>query len=335
LIASGRLLDKGFNGVPLIKADDRVVGDIPFFNDWVKNNTKNNYWKQIDGVERAEKLNAPALLMAGWYDAFLPNQINDFVDIRAYSDDHVASNSQIIIGPWSHARTIKLPSAKNLESFRKESFIPSMDWFDKHLLNRNELNKQTSPVRIFVMGENVWRNEQEWPLERAKYTEYFLRSDGSANGALGDGLLLANAPSTTDIADHYIYDPLTPVPSAGGTMLSHNAGVCLQNDIEENKNILIYTTKPLGEDVEVTGPVELILFVQTSALNTDFTAKLVDVHPNGDAYNVTDGILRQNYIPNQATEIKIKLWPTSMVFKSGHKIRLEVSSSNYPSGLTN
>lgn len=328
-------LQKGFAGFPLIKADDRAISDISFFNDWVLNHTKNDYWNQIDGLNRTKSLKSPVLLMAGWYDAFLPGQINDFIDIQAYSDNRVASQSRLIIGPWAHARTVNLPGNVQLEKYRIESLLPSLDWFDKHLMDMDFSHKETSPIRIYVMGDNIWRDEQEWPLARTRYTAYFLKSNGNANGLLGDGQLVVKSPLSREKPDHYTYDPLNPVPSVGGTMLGPNAGVHLQNHIEKNPNILIYSTLPLENDIEVTGPIELILYVHTTARSTDFTAKLVDVHPNGDAYNVTDGIIRQEFNSNEEntikpTEMKINLWPTSMAFKAGHRIRLEVSSSNFP-----
>lgn len=326
---------KAFYGFPLIETDNRAIGDIQFFNDWALNNSKKEYWKRIDGIDRAKKLNAPVLLLAGWYDAFLPGQIKDFKDIQNYSNKRVASNSQLIIGPWSHARNINLPGKPKLNKYRAESIKHSIDWFDKHLMNRPSSHKKISPIKIYVMGDNVWREEEEWPLRRTKFTHYYIGSDGKANGSKGDGWLSIDSPVSKGVPDHYIYNPLDPVPSLGGTMLGPNAGVYLQNKIEENDNILLYTTPPLSEDVEVTGPIELILYVGTTASNTDFTAKIVDVYPNDDAYNVTDGIIRQRFNSNEGDsvkpiEIKINLWPTSMVFKAGHKIRLEVSSSNFP-----
>ncbi len=326
---------KAFYGFPLIEADDRAIDDIPFFNDLALNNIKNDYWHKIDGIDQAKNLKAPVLLLAGWYDAFLPGQIKDFNDIKIFATQNIASNSRLIIGPWAHARTVDLPGNPKLEKYRTESIQPSIDWFDKYLMDRDFPHKEISPIKIYVMGDNLWRNEQEWPLARTQYINYYLGSNGNANSSKGDGLLSATSPTSIGKADHYIYDPLNPVPSVGGTMLGPNAGVYLQNSIEENPNILIYTTLPLKKDIEVTGPIELILHVGTTTQNTDFTAKLVDVHPNGNAYNVTDGIIRQKYDFNegdviQPTEIKIDLWPTSMVFKSGHRIRLEVSSSNFP-----
>jgi putative CocE/NonD family hydrolase len=185
------------------------------------------------------------------------------------------------------------------------------------------------------MGENVWRDEQEWPLARAKPTKYYLRSAGHANSSGGDGKLNLDPPDDAEPADSYVYDPGNPVPTRGGAMLGPGAGMREQNDVEARKDVLVYSTEPLTQALEVTGPVVATLHVDTTASNTDFTAKLVDVYPDGKAYNVSDGVLRRSY--RHSTEqgaapqdISIDLWPTSMLFRVGHRIRLEISSSNFP-----
>jgi putative CocE/NonD family hydrolase len=192
-----------------------------------------------------------------------------------------------------------------------------------------------APVRLYVMGANVWRDEQEWPLARAHETAWYLRSGGHANTAGGDGALTTEKPNEDDPPDAFTSNPATPVPTRGGAMIEAG-GTVPQRGIEDRPDVLVYSTPPLAEDVEATGPVSVILYVATSAPSTDFTAKLVDVHADGAAYNVSDGIIRQAYRPSAApasaepTEIRITLWPTSMVFKRGHRIRLEVAGSNFP-----
>jgi uncharacterized protein len=323
-------LARGFDGFPLIEADDRAVGDIPFFNDWAAHADRDDYWAQIDGDRRAARLRAPALLMAGWFDPFLPTQLNDFDRIRRDADPRVAAQTRLVIGPWAHAETVAFPDGTTPRNFRLEALAPSVAWFDRHL--RGIDGPPEAPVRIYTMGTHRWRDEQEWPLARTRYTPYYLHSGGNANTAAGDGALTPTAPAADEPADTFVYDPRDPAPTAGGAMLGFNAGVERQNAAEARTDVLVYTTGPLDEDLEVTGPIELILHVSTSAPCTDFTGKLVDVLPDGSAYNVSDGILRRRYEqrPGEATEIKIDLWPTSTVFLKGHRIRLEVSSSNYP-----
>jgi len=327
-------LERGYDGFPLIHADDRAIGDIPFFNDWVNHATRDEYWADIDGQDRARTIQAPVLLMAGWYDPFLPTQISDFIRIRREAISHAAKSSRIIIGPWVHADTITLPNGAKPGDYRKASLAPSIEWFDRHLSSRTPA-LQVQPVKIYVMGENQWRDEQEWPLARTRYTNFYLHSAGKANGSSGDGLLSLDMPLYSENPDAYIYDPRNPVPSRGGAMLGPRAGIKLQNEIETRKDVLVYSTLPLKKDLEITGTVQLVLHVATSAPNTDFTAKLVNVYPDGKAYNISDGILRRHYLTtnestNRSTEISIDLWPTSILFREGHRIRLEVSSSNYP-----
>jgi putative CocE/NonD family hydrolase len=173
------------------------------------------------------------------------------------------------------------------------------------------------------MGVNKWRDEKEWPLARTKYTPLYLHEEGQLNKAI---------PEKNVEPEHFVYDPQNPVPSAGGAMLGTRAGIQIQNEIEKRGDVLVYSTVPLSKQVEVTGPVRAVLYISTDAVSTDFTAKLVDVYPDGTAYNLSDGIIRRSYDPSGKEPIKItiELWPTSNVFLKGHKIRLEISSSNFP-----
>lgn len=325
------------SGLPLLDADRRATGqDVSFFKDWVEHPDRDAFWADIDGQDRAQSLKAPVLLMAGWYDPFLPTQLNDFIHIRQSAEPGVANRSRLVIGPWTHASEVTFPDGTKADSFRRESLALSLPWFDEN--SGLAISPPTSsPLRLFVMGKNEWRSEQEWPLARTQYVPYFLSSEGRANSAAGDGTLNAGAPTAQEPVDSYTYDPLHPVPTAGGAMIGPAAGIARQDDIERRHDVLVYTTAPLNQDVEVTGPISLILYVSTTAPNTDFTAKLVDVHQDGSAFNISEGILRRSYQEAQSPsaaekvhEIHIELWPTSMMFFKGHRIRLEVSSSNFP-----
>lgn len=325
------ILKRGFDGFPLIQADDRAAKDISFFNDWVNHPQEDDYWNTINVRWKIKSLQAPVLMMAGWYDPFLPSQLTDFKEIQESARPQVAKASKIIIGPWGHARTVTFPNGLKTWHYRLESLAPTIPWFDRHLLTRDGAELFESPIKIFVMGKNVWREEKEWPLGRTEYVSYYLRSNGKANSAAGDGLLSLMPPGKEELPDTYSYDPQNPVPTFGGTMIGPRVGIARQNEVEAREDVLVYSTAPLEQDVEVTGPVQLILYISTTAPSTDFTAKLVDVHPDGSAYNVCDGILRRSYDSlDEPVEIEINLWPTSMVFFRGHRIRLEVSSSNFP-----
>ncbi|GMU93031.1 MAG: X-Pro dipeptidyl-peptidase [Candidatus Hydrogenedentota bacterium] len=330
-IPSVKTLDRGAWGWPLLEADNRAADDIPFFNDWAGHVHKDDYWTAIDGADRAASIAAPVHLIAGWFDPFLPAQLDDYVRIRTEAEAGVGSSSRLVIGPWAHARPVVLPGGMRGDNYRRAALAPSVAWYDTHVAEIAADARSTAPVRIFVMGENKWRDEWEWPLARTTFTEYFLSSRGHANTSAGDGEL-ALSPSISAYAyDQFTYDPNDPVPMAGGAVLGPRAGTEPQKRVETRHDVLVYTTGPLDEQVEVTGPVHLILYVTTSAPNTDFTGKLVDVHPDGTAYNVCEGILRRSYAPtDQPVEIELELWPTSIVFLKGHRIRLQVSSSSFP-----
>jgi uncharacterized protein len=324
-------LERGFDGFPMIEADNRSVGDVPFFNDWASRAEADDYWRAVDGENRARTIKAPVLLMAGWYDPFLPTQLRDFDVIRRESRPPASVGSRLIIGPWTHADAVRFPDGSTAGDYRPASLAPSIPWFDHHLLGRPLEDSLAAPVRIYVMGENVWRDEKEWPLARTQYTAFYLRSAGRANTSLGDGRLVLEPPAADEPGDSYAYDPRRPVPSRGGAMLGPRAGIAVQNDVEAREDVLVYSTGPLERDLEATGPVRAVLHVSTTAPNTDFTVKLVDVHPDGRGYNISDGILRRAYSAQASpSEITIELWPTSMLFRRGHRVRIEVSSSNYP-----
>ncbi|MBV8808687.1 MAG: CocE/NonD family hydrolase, partial [Acidobacteriaceae bacterium] len=215
-------------------------------------------------------------------------------------------------------------------------------WYD-YLFKGVKNQFAPKPVRIFVMGDNIWRDESEWSVARAREQRYFLHATRGANSVRGDGSLSATAPGP-ESSDRYVYDPSKPVPTIGGPLCcdsEHLApGPRDQRPIEAREDVLVYSTPPLTEDLEVTGPVRVELYAESSQADTDFTGKLVDLWPNGFAQNLTEGIIRARYrdsreapqmmTPGQVYNFTIDLWSTSNVFKKGHVLRLEISSSNFP-----
>jgi uncharacterized protein len=218
-----------------------------------------------------------------------------------------------------------------------------LSWYD--YLFKNVANTFSHPkaVKLFVMGINQWREEEDWPLPRMRRTRYFLHSEGKANTALGNGALVTATPRS-DKPDQYVYDPANPAPTAGGPLCCDSGhlgpGPRDQRPLETRSDVLVYSTPPLEQDLEVTGPVQLELFAKSSAVDTDFTAKLLDVGPDGFAQNLTEGIVRARYRnsqekselmnPGQIYKFTVDLWATANVFRKGHTLRLEVSSSNFP-----
>jgi len=322
-------LKKGVETLPIIEADNVALGDTDFYNDWVLNKNNHEFWKKIDGNNRTETIQSPVFFLAGWYDPFLITQIEDYKSLKSHSDSYIAENTRLIIGPWKHAEQVILPNGESV-TYRENSIWPTIPWFDEIL---NKGIKKISNVKIFVMGVNEWREEQEWPLKRTVYKPYFFDSSGNANSVNGDGLLTPFKNDLGNVSDSFTYDPMNPVPTAGGAMLGPWGGIRTQNNIEQREDVLIYNGPTLEFPLEITGPVEAHLYVSSSAETTDFTVKLVDVYPDGNAYNISDGIIRLEDIPKSKDEpilAKIQLRPTSNVFLPGHKIRIEISSSNFP-----
>ena len=323
------LVERGANGFPVIESDDRSVADVGFYNDWASHRQRDAFWHHVDGTGRASTTRAPVLLLAGWYDPFLQTQLDDFKALVRHPDASISTQSRLVIGPWGHAKNLILPDGGTTTNFRFVSIASSFDWFDDHLKGRDIAT--SAPVKIFVMGENRWRDEQTWPLPRAVHTKLFLQSDGNADAPTGNGQLALEPLLGARPPDVYTYDPRNPVPTRGGAFMGPGTAIQQQNSIESRPDVLSYTSGPLVEDVEVTGYIRATLAVSTDAPSTDFTAKLVDVHPDGSAYNIADGILRRSYdTSDQPVSITIQLGATSNVFKKGHRIRLDVSSSNFP-----
>jgi putative CocE/NonD family hydrolase len=253
---------------------------------------------------------------------------------------------KLIMGPWAHLMPYAVPTSRGTGDidFGPEAKIElhaiQLRWFDQHLKGLATGILEEPPVRLFVMGENRWRDESEWPLKRTTYTKVFLHSRGGANTSSGNGSLSLAAPTGDEAADSYVYDPADPVPTRGGTTLGLAPGVFNQSEIEQRKDMLVYTGEPLAEPLEVTGPVSLKLFAASSAPDTDFVAKLIDVRPDGYAHNLAEGVVRARFrdslsnpapiTPGKTYEYAIDMWATSHLFKRGHRVRLEITSSNFP-----
>jgi uncharacterized protein len=337
-----------FRSMPL--KDFPLFGEAaPYFYDWLAHPDEDDYWAQWNVEARHHTIRVPACNVGGWYDIFLGGTIRNFLGMRECGATPEARQGQkLILGPWFHTLPLNNIAGEVNHGLSTTSLAMDMDglhlrWFDYWLKGKKNGVLEEPPVRIFVMGENRWRTENEWPLTRTQYTKYYLHSGGKANSLRGDGSLSPESPRA-EPTDVYVADPRNPVPTRGGGLCCWPAavpgGAFDQRSIEERPDVLVYTTPVLDRDVEVTGPITLTLFAATSAVDTDFTAKLVDVHPDGYARNLTDGIIRGRYResrrkatllkPGEVYEYTIDLWATSNVFKAGHRIRLDIASSNFP-----
>lgn len=338
--------DRIIRHLPLANVDREAMGqDLPALRTWMAHPSYDAYWARYDSEKTVGKIALPVYNIAGWYDVFQRGNLKSYELMRAGAATPEARASQkLIIGPWPHA---EFPTRKLGDlDFGPDSIVEfekiHVRWMDYWLKGERNGIMDEPPVRLFVMGENKWRSEQEWPLARARYTNYYFNSGGKANGVTGDGSLTTRAPGGSGPADTFVYDPRNPVMTKGGNLMFKplQAGPFDQAESEKRSDVLIFTTPPLDRDVEVSGPLTVTLYASSSAIDTDFTAKLTDVHPDGKSYNLADGIIRARYrnsfekpemmVPGQVYKFEISLWSTSNLFKKGHRIRVAISSSNFP-----
>ncbi|QBD74889.1 CocE/NonD family hydrolase [Ktedonosporobacter rubrisoli] len=315
----------------------------PYYFEWLAHPNFDDYWRTSALQTVPEHVTIPALITAGWYDIFLNKDLHYYRSMKERGGNILArQQTRLLIGPWPHGDFQSGFAERNYgEASDAMEMLTTMQirWFDHWLKGLETGLEREKPVKIFVMGINQWREEEDWPLPDTRYTPYYLHSEGQANTAQGNGRLSTQLAGE-EAEDSYCYDPLQPVPTLGGALLTAGNGPRDQREIEARQDVLCYTTEPLEQAVEVTGTIELVLYVSSSAPDTDFTGKLVDVFPDGYAQNLTDGIVRMRYRQSlaqpalmehgQIYEVHINLGATSNVFLANHRIRLEVSSSNFP-----
>ncbi len=338
---------------PLHPEDARVA---PYFFDWLRHPNNDEYWQQWSIRRRWSQITVPALLYDGWYDIFINGQLENFNGLRHEGGSEAArQGTRLFVGPWVHLNWRETqgqldfgPAADNPVNALQLRFF---DYWLKGI--QNGLDKEPR-VQVFVMGANKWRSANVWPLPGTVYRKYYLHSVGGANTSSGDGWLSTNKPEIDADApaesqrqaaeaatDHYTYDPANPVASIGGRFqASVPGGPYDQKPLLGRSDILVYSTPPLEHDVEVTGPVTVTLYASSSARDTDFTAKVDDVYPDGTSMLIDYGIQRARYRksetnptliePGKIYQYTIHVWPTSNLFKAGHRIQLEISSSNFP-----
>lgn len=313
------------------------------YREWLEHPDYDDYWRASDVLASAERLRAPVLSIVGWYDNFLKSHF-DLYRALAPSAPH-----RLVCGPWEHTNYVSPFSTSRTGAIE---FGPGaacgvglstplvLDWFDRWL--KGEERGSAGGVRYWQLGENEWREAASWPPPHVEQ-RWHLSSGGRANTLAGDGAL-ARAETGEEPPDSFRYDPLDPVSTVGGKTLMPTiarAGIEDQTAVELREDVLCYTSSALSEPVALHGPVRVELWAASSAPDTDFTAKLVDVAPDGFAANLADGIVRARYRestkrrseplrPGEPTLFTIDLWDLAHTFLPGHRIRLEVSSSNFP-----
>lgn len=325
--------------LPIRTSDVAATGQVSdMYQQALRHPAYDSYWRSISTREQISKIKVPVFSVGGWYDNFVQSDLEAYAALSKSSGVH-----RTLIGPWPHSMSIRFTGV----DFGKSSDAPirtlQLQWFDQWLKGKDTPLLSKPPVRIFTMGTNEWHEERAWPPEGVRSTAMYFDSRGHANTLEGDGLLNVLMPRRIS-ADTFTYDPRDPVPTRGGAVCCNPKmfpwGPMDQRPVERRKDVLVYTSKPLHRELEVTGPVQVVLFASTTAKDTDFTAKLVDVFPDGLSRNLTDGILRVRYrkslereelaTPGEVMRLVIDAGVTSNVFLKGHRIRVEVSSSNFP-----
>lgn len=319
--------------------DERFV---PFFYEFLRHAEPDAWTKSLLVAGRHGEVQVPSLSIAGWHDLLLNADLQHYRAMRDGAGSELARrHSRLVIGPWAHAMFHNVVGDLDM-GFRANGLLLDLKedltkfqlrWFDRWLRDdRNGIDDE-APVKIFVQGANRWRDEADWPLARAQVQAWYLNGDGS--------LERTRRAVDSDMRS-YVYDPNDPCPTAGGTLLlptQYTPGPVDQHRVLGRRDVLDYVSPVLSVDLEVTGPVRAVLYVATSGLDTDFIVKLCDVHPDGRTYNVCDGILRLSFrdgrtrhalTPDECLRVEVDLWSTSMVFKAGHRLRVLVTSSDFP-----
>jgi len=327
-----------------------LLGDkalVPGYHNWLEHRIKDDYWDALDILSQIDRIQVPAYHLGCWYDIFCGPTLETYCQMHSKGENNLPHKGQkLLMGPWTHGDRTGMAGEVFFGTRASEAIAGLSDmmwrWFDYWLKGMDTGIMDEPPVRIFVMGINRWRDENEWPLARTVYRRWYLHSDGKANTLHGTGTLSPRTPGD-EPPDTFVYDPADPVPTRGGGLCCSAAalpsGAYDQRPVEARQDVLVYTSTPLEEDLEITGPLKVVLWASSSAVDTDWTAKLVDVAPDGYARNLADGIIRarlrdprkeQLLEPHAVVRYVIDLGGTSNVFLAGHAIRVEISSSNFP-----
>jgi uncharacterized protein len=337
----------------------RGMESAPWFTEWYRQNKSTDpYWQGIayQGKEHYSKMTVPSLAFTGWFDANYPGAPMNYIGMKRFGATPEARRPSIIIGPWTHYINHRIVGGIDYgpaATFDKDGYI--VRWFDHFLKGLDNGVERDPPVYVFVMGENRWHAEHDWPLPEATPTRYYFASGGHANSLKGNGVL-TTTPPRKEVTDAYTYDPRNPTLDPFGSYPGHNGSIDGALDTRRSAigdEVLVYQTPPLDSPVEVTGPIEATLYASTSARDTDWYMRLVDVQPNGRSLFLAEGAMRarnrdpanegqfssaqlSTIDPGRVYEYKIQFWRgTGNLFERGHRIRVEISSSWYPYFLPN
>ncbi len=330
--------------LPLKTLDEASAGQtVQHFRDWITHQSYDDYWKAISVEEKFARVKVPVHVHGGWFDLLLGGTLNGFVGMRKEGGTEKArKETKMIVGPWGHGPSQKFGDVDFGPTANRTLFERNLQWFDHYLRGDDNGIDREPPVEIFYMGLNRWAHHDDWPIPGTRYTSFYLSSGGHANTARGDGVLSleerGGAPS-----DAFTYDPHNPVPTLGGNDCCGApipAGPVDQRPVETRQDVLVYTSSILREPVAIAGPVRMKLHAATDGSDTDYFVKLVDVYPDGFAMNIAEGILRARFRtgldrpqllkPGEVYEFEIDMRGTANVFLPGHRIRVDITSSNIP-----
>ena len=341
------LAHRPYAALPVLRPADPAVA--PWYFQWINHSGRDDFWKRWSIRDRYPSVRVPVLDIAGWYDAFLDGSVGNFAGMTAAGGtDDARRNQRIVIGPWDHlawGRTGSSP-APLLKDIGAVADSPvnelMLAWYD-HFLKGIDNHVVAGPrVDYFLMGADRWKSAPGWPLPDTRWTRYYFSGNGDI--VTRAGKLSTATPDRQQTSDRYTYDPNQPAPSLGGhsccSAESGPQGPYDQTPVEQRSDVLVYSSDPLTVDTEVTGPITVDLWASSSAVDTDFNARLAVVKPDGEVINLNNGILRtafrdslsdpQPIVPGRPYQYRIAIWPTSYLFSAGDRIRVDISSSDYP-----
>jgi hypothetical protein len=337
--------------LPRVEIMEEVDGPKGIYSEFIQRSPDDPAWYEGGLYHDDEPWGVPALWFNSWYDISVGPNLALFNHIVSNAaDPEVAENQFVVVAPVRHCAFFNteeetVVGGRSMGDARLDYQSVITDWFDHWLKGEdNGFAEKTPKVQFYTMGSNQWQSAPTWPPPGVEMVTYYLSSEGEANSLFGDGTLSTTMPEPESPPDTFTYDPTVPVPSVGGGVCcmgnALDAGSFDQRGVEARHDVLVYTSEPLEKALEVTGTIEITLYVSSSAKDTDFTVKLVDVYPDGTAYNIDETIQRARYRegydaqvfmePGGIYELTISPMSTSASFEPGHRIRIEVSSSNFP-----
>ena len=332
--------ERVFRHLPLMTMDEAGGYRLDYVREWLSHPVYDATWARVSVENHYRDFDAPAVHTGGWYDMYSDGVVRNFCGMRAQAGPRARGAQKLIMGPWGHGLGTRAIGQLDFGEQAAVGLQGVYDrWLDRWVKGEQNGIDREAPVRIFIMGANVWRDEQEWPLARAVETPFYLAAEGPANSLYGKGGLTRRPGSATE-TDAYVYNPDNPVPTLGGCASRTATGPNDHTPIERRDDVLVYTSEVLQEPVEVTGFVRAVLYAASDAPDTDFVARLCDVHPDGRSIIICDGIARARFregldrevmmTPGTVYKFEIDMSVTSNAFLPGHRIRVEITSSCFP-----